>query len=347
MSAYGECRASIGREGAAVAGAAVAGTTHAVAGDVRHAMLLYRSPREHALACSEHVLGGETGGAAGGAAAMAAGTPAHLALLRSVLGEAAGQVEMAELASLAADPGRVLAMLRMFAREHAGKPLRLVQDMGWPERPDEDLAEAIGYEALICRALDGTGAHVLCSYDASMHPAVLVAAERAHEVVLDGGWRPSAGYGTEQEHGRGPDATAPDGGLAALLSPPPAGASSLTFRGDQVAVRRFAADHGHMAGLPPGRVTDLVIAVGELAGNTLRHTDGAGTITIWTTPAELVCQVSDHGHIADPLTGTIRPDPAATGSQRGLWLVHQVGDLVQVRSGPAGTTVRVHLRRSG
>ena len=345
--------------------------TQAGHGGVRHAMLLYRSPGEHAQACSEHVMAG----AADRAAILAAGPAAHMDLLRSRLADAADLVEMTELTSHGADPGRVLSMLRMFAREHAGRPLRLVQDVGWSGRPDEDLAEAIGYEALLCSALAGSDADVLCAYDAGLSPAVLAAAERAHQFVLDDGRRPSDRRGgppdsgppesgppdsgqpdSGQPDGGPPDSGQPDsgrsggaasrGGLAGPLSAPPESASSLTFRSDQAAVRRFASDEGKKAGLPPSRVTDLVIAVAELAGNTFRHTDGPGTLRIWTTAVELICQVSDDGHIADLLTGTIRPDPAATGSQRGLWLVHQVGDLVQVRSGPSGTTVRVHLRLS-
>jgi hypothetical protein len=92
---------------------------------------------------------------------------------------------------------------------------------------------------------------------------------------------------------------------------------------------------------------DLVLAVGELAANTLAHTSGRGTFVIWRTGSEVVCQVSDSGQIADPLVGTFRPDPAATTSRRGLWLVNEVADLVQIRTGPAGTTVRVHMRISG
>ena len=36
---------------------------------------------------------------------------------------------------------------------------------------------------------------------------------------------------------------------------------------------------------------------------------------------------------------------AAGGS--GMWVVHQVCDLVELRTGPLGTTVRLHLRRAG
>jgi hypothetical protein len=34
-----------------------------------------------------------------------------------------------------------------------------------------------------------------------------------------------------------------------------------------------------------------------------------------------------------------------TASPRGLWMVNQMCDLVQLRSSPGGTLVRIHLHR--
>jgi hypothetical protein len=52
--------------------------------------------------------------------------------------------------------------------------------------------------------------------------------------------------------------------------------------------------------------------------------------------------VRDRGWIRDPLAGRVAPrENKATG--RGLWLVNQLCDLVQLRSSPAGTTLRLHI----
>jgi hypothetical protein len=61
----------------------------------------------------------------------------------------------------------------------------------------------------------------------------------------------------------------------------------------------------------------------------------------WTAPGEVICQVSDQGQISDPLVGRRRP-PDASGL--GIWVVHQVCDLVELRTGRDGTEVRVHMR---
>jgi anti-sigma regulatory factor (Ser/Thr protein kinase) len=129
------------------------------------------------------------------------------------------------------------------------------------------------------------------------------------------------------------------------LSSPPADAVVLRYRADLAYVREFAAVHGRQAGLPPHRVNDLILAVGELTANTLAHTSGPGTLTLWVTGTEVVCQIQDQGQINAQVTSRTRPDAAALDGGRGLWLVHQVCDLVEMRSGEAGTTVRVHIRR--
>jgi len=118
----------------------------------------------------------------------------------------------------------------------------------------------------------------------------------------------------------------------------------LRYRADLASVRSFAAGRAARAGLPPHRVGDLVIAVGELAANTLAHTNEPGQLMLWTTGSEVICQVHDIGEITDPLAGKLRPDPGDPGGGRGLWVVHQLCDLVEIRTGPAGTTTRVHLQ---
>ena len=130
------------------------------------------------------------------------------------------------------------------------------------------------------------------------------------------------------------------------LSAPPDGADVLRYRAGLAGVRDFTAAWARRAGLPPNRVNDLVIAVAELAANTLAHTSGPGTLTLWIADDEVICQVQDQGQITDPLAGRLRPAPDAPGGGRGLWVVHQVCDQVEIRTGQAGTTVRVHMRRS-
>ena len=105
------------------------------------------------------------------------------------------------------------------------------------------------------------------------------------------------------------------------------------------AVAAVAAEHG-LAGT---RLEDLVLAVNELATNTIRYGGGEGTVCIWREDQSVLCEVTDAGRITDPMIGRF-PPPVASEGGRGLWLVNQLCDLAQVRTIPAGTVIRLHMR---
>jgi hypothetical protein len=63
---------------------------------------------------------------------------------------------------------------------------------------------------------------------------------------------------------------------------------------------------------------------------------------VWSTRHELIGQVRDTGHITGPHPGQARPGTA----DHGLWVVRQVCDRVQIRTGPAGTVIEVCMHLS-
>jgi anti-sigma regulatory factor (Ser/Thr protein kinase) len=126
------------------------------------------------------------------------------------------------------------------------------------------------------------------------------------------------------------------------LSPPPRGAQTLSYRSDLRSVRDFAAALARAARLPAGRASNLILAVNEVAANTLRHSGGDGLIRGWQAPGELICELSDAGHITDPLAGRRLPEPEQAGGH-GLWLVNRSVDLTEIRTGPHGTVIRLHV----
>jgi anti-sigma regulatory factor (Ser/Thr protein kinase) len=95
--------------------------------------------------------------------------------------------------------------------------------------------------------------------------------------------------------------------------------------------------------LDRGSAQDLILAVNELASNSVRHGGGRGTLRYWREAQALVCEVHDAGHIEDPQVRLTRPGLDAH-SGRGLWLVDQLCDEMQIRSSRAGTVVRVLKR---
>jgi anti-sigma regulatory factor (Ser/Thr protein kinase) len=120
----------------------------------------------------------------------------------------------------------------------------------------------------------------------------------------------------------------------------------MIYTTDLSAVRALVERCAFEAGLAEGRAIDLVLAVSEVAANTVRHAKSPGKLDIWHDAEEIVCQIQDEGTITDPLAGRRTPTPDALGGH-GLWLVHQVCDLVELRSDESGTTIRLHMSLRG
>jgi anti-sigma regulatory factor (Ser/Thr protein kinase) len=181
-------------------------------------------------------------------------------------------------------------------------------------------------------------ASILCVYAADgLADSVTGTVRRTHpEILADGREQASASY------------AGADGAALAFERPlpaPPAAAEAISYLRDLRPMRRLVEDYAGRSGLSDDRTANLVLAASELAANTLRHTSGGGTLRVWHTRLEILCQVEDEGWITDPLAGRRRRPAAEPG--HGLWLVNQVCDLVELRSGRAGTTVRLHMRLTG
>jgi anti-sigma regulatory factor (Ser/Thr protein kinase) len=309
--------------------------------DVRHQAMVGRDSAE----CVESVLAFVEDGLRRGEA-VSVGLSAGLGRrLGRVLGTQR-LVAYFDMTELGRNPGRIIGAMLDFARTHAGgpaaardaagPPLRYVSEPFWAGRSDAERAETARHESLVESALTGAAASVLCVYNADrLDGPAIDCAERLHPVVIAGG-EPRA---STQYAGRGVMPPQCD----RELEPPPATAARLRYRDNLRAVRDVVTDYAEHAGLAPGRSTDLVLAVSEVAANTLRHTEGTGLLQVWADGGEIICQVSDSGQIADPLAGRRRP-AAESFRHGGLWVVNQICDLVELRSGPDGTVVRMHVR---
>jgi anti-sigma regulatory factor (Ser/Thr protein kinase) len=250
----------------------------------------------------------------------------------------AHRVSWSDTAQVGANPARIMPVLRAFADAHAGRPVRFLQELAWTGRTIAEQREAIRHEALINVAFAAAPVRALCSYDrGKLDPAIIRSALSTHPVLMSGGTTgPSPSY---------------DGGAVfpgewdRPLPRPPDEAATMLFRDDLASVRAFAASQAARSGLSPDRTLDVVLAVGEVASNTFLHTRAGGTLSVWTEDNELICQVEDSGYIADPLAGRRQPTAEDDGGH-GLWLVHQVCDLVELRSEPGQTVVRLHLQLS-
>jgi anti-sigma regulatory factor (Ser/Thr protein kinase) len=108
-------------------------------------------------------------------------------------------------------------------------------------------------------------------------------------------------------------------------------------------VRVLAETQARRAGLAEDRIADFVIAVSEIAANTVRHARTQGSIDIWVDAGEIICEMRDGGVIADSASAGRQPPAADASGGHGLWLVYQICDKVELRSGTGGTTIRLHM----
>jgi anti-sigma regulatory factor (Ser/Thr protein kinase) len=253
----------------------------------------------------------------------------------------AGEVHFANMAEVGANPAHIIPAWRDFVtkRSAPGRRLRGIGEPIWAGRTPDELVECQHHEALLNVAFHGAAAmDLLCPYDErALDAAVVEEALRSHPIVLeDGDFHDCAEYeGAES-------ATAP---FAKPLSNPPADAPQLAFDVSALdAVRGFVAVCAAEAGMSRTRRDDLVLAVNELASNSILHGGGGGVLRAWSEPSAFVVEIRDRGRIDAPLAGREAPASGQIGGH-GLWLVNQLCDLIQMRTFDTGSVVRVHMYR--
>ncbi len=261
-------------------------------------------------------------------------------LLKRVLGEDAERVRFSDMRELGRNPARVIAAWHTFLTENAaeGRSVRAIGETLWPGRSAAECEECERYEALLEQTFAGGSSwRLLCPYDLDALDAETIERARAsHRVLVDEGT-------SRRNSAHRPLHRAP-GPFSGSLPSPPAECEELAFTAHGLgAIRSLVAQQGAQAGLPDIAREDLVLAVNELATNSVQHGGGGGTLRIWREPGALVCEVRDHGFISDPLAGRL-PPPVDQYGGRGLWLVNQLCDLAQIRSRLDGTVVRVRMR---
>lgn len=269
-------------------------------------------------------------------------TQAHLELLRSGLGGPAklargkGRVHFLSIEALGRNPARIIPkmdeLLTPFTK--AGNPARAVCEALWVGRTEPELAECIHHDALVNLAFaEARNLAVRCPYDSRLSPAILAGARKDHPYLIDSGVSlPNRDYGHDVP-------LVPNQPLPA----PPAGAEVFDYGAHSLAhVRGRVLAMAQANGVNADRTDDLVAAVGEAMANSVCHAGGHGTISLWFEGHRLVCEVRDSGNLGDPLVGRRKPSIEDTHG-RGVWLMNQLCELVQIRPVPGGLAVRLHI----
>ncbi|GAA2885916.1 sensor histidine kinase [Streptosporangium fragile] len=241
-----------------------------------------------------------------------------------------------DTAVLGRNPARLIPAWERWVVEHAGRGrgVRGIGETGWIGRGAAEIAEIRYHEWLLNLAFTRSPAWwLLCPYDTgTVDPEEMRKISRCHPYVMESGaHRASDAYVDEPfawdelEKACDPSEEFPYG------------------RGDLAAVRERVTACAVQHGLGGERLRETLVAVTEVAANSITHGGGHGTLRTWVRQGTLVCEFHDDGVIDDPMAGRRRPTPQLPGG-RGLWLVHQLCDLVEIRSTPeSGTTVRLHV----
>jgi anti-sigma regulatory factor (Ser/Thr protein kinase) len=301
------------------------------AGGFSHTALLYRDAQEYRSGLAEFVR-----------AAARSGSPLQAVLpwntraaVGGILSGPPARAQLVDMAEVGRNPARLIAAGQSFIDDHRDQRVYCVWEPAWPGRTRAELREVTRHEALCNLAFSGQPMTMLCPYDVSrLGPEQIADAMRTHPLVISGGRSgPSPAY-------------LGDGCLPSRcddpLPSPARGVESLGFTDRLGPVREFSARHAEAAGLSSDRARDLILAVSEIAANSLSHA-GGGVIRAWRCDREMICQIEDLGHIRDPLAGRRKRPPDALGGH-GLWLVNRVCDLVERRTSRAGTMTRLHMR---
>ncbi|MET7298854.1 anti-sigma factor RsbA family regulatory protein [Embleya sp. NPDC005575] len=296
----------------------------------RHDALLYAGLDDFV----EHTAGFVREGLVADEAVAVAVIQPRAGALREELAADAAHVTWIDMERVGRNPARIIPAWVQWTQEQGPRVFRGIGEPIWAGRDNAELVECRHHETLLNLAFDGVPWQLLCPYDTTALDAGTIDAVRhSHPQVLHGAAR------IDHPHPQ------PEHFAATLLGPtlPPAPdqAEELAFRSGELAgvralVRRVLSDVGR------AQTNHALLAVSEIAGNSVAHGGGAGTITLWRQDSYLVCEIRDTGRVVDPLAGRHRPTPDQDGG-RGLWIANQICDLVQIRSTETGTVVRLRV----
>jgi hypothetical protein len=120
-----------------------------------------------------------------------------IGLLREALGDAAAEVQFADMAEVGTNPARIIPAWREFVdRRSGGCPVRGIGEPIWAARGAAELVECQRHESLLNLAFADTPSFwLVCPYDAStLGSGVLDEAHRSHPFVLGGSRQESTTY---------------------------------------------------------------------------------------------------------------------------------------------------------
>ncbi|GAA3232814.1 sensor histidine kinase [Actinocorallia longicatena] len=288
-----------------------------------HQALLYGSETEF----TEEALAFLAEGRGADDALVVIAPPDRIDLLRPGLPP---ECEFREAAGYFTTPPRSIATAVSVGRDRwwkDGGRVRVVAEQVWKGRDPVEVREWKRFEALVNVVFAGTRTSLLCAYDLRTVPSdVMRIVERTHH-GLD--YEPPARVYAELDR-------------APLLPQTGQVAHRGFVRGELPGLRDFTAKAAAVFGLTAAM--PLIMAVNEVATNIIKHGGGSGSLLVWSDGGAVICDLLDPvGRVEDRFLGFLPPSPDQP-SGAGMWMVRQLCDLVEIRSGGTGTIFRLTAR---
>ena len=116
----------------------------------------------------------------------------------------------------------------------------------------------------------------------------------------------------------------------------------LVFTVDQLALVRGAV-RGMLAGWDREQAADVVLAVHEVAVNSVVHGTGSGVLRAWVEGDELIFQIENR--LNQATTPVVQTPTSDRPSGRGLWLASHLVDDLAIEVTADNAIVTLHLAR--
>jgi anti-sigma regulatory factor (Ser/Thr protein kinase) len=296
-----------------------------------HEALIYRGEAEFDAALHAFL---QEAAAAGEPVLVALPGP-HLQRVRETLGDVMADARVEDLEQVGRNPGCLLSMIEEWVASHEGHA-RVVSEVVWPGRSHAEAVEALRHEALVNHALAEYDATIMSPFDARhLDDDILAAVEMTHPTVVEGGQRRAGASYT--------DPLSPAFRELWPLEDPAGPVTEHPLHGSLLELRRAVAGDPALESLSEERRSDLVFAINEAASNAVKHGNETCLTRIWHEGGEIVTEVRSPSGIDDVMAGRRRPAVDALEG-RGLWLINQLCDLVEMRSDTSGMTLRMHIK---
>ncbi|MEO6858760.1 MAG: anti-sigma factor RsbA family regulatory protein [Solirubrobacteraceae bacterium] len=256
-------------------------------------------------------------------------------VVRSAVCDSGAELHFEDMSACGRNPACLLDLFADWIEDHDG-PVRMIDEPVWPGRRHAEVVEVLRHEALLNHVLAPRQASILSAYHAHrLEPETLEGAALTHpRLVTNGTRRTSDLYADPLEVLEGTRWPLEEGREPI---------SEFDFGGDLQSLRAAIAADPVAESLDRERRADLIFVINEAATNAVKHGDGRCTTRLWNDGDTVVSEVVTSSRLGDALVGRRRPPTDAAGG-RGLWLINQLCDLVELRTGEGGTRLRMHLR---